>query len=188
MTIHSAWLKGIAAALLCGSLVMLASAQQQTGSIVPPPTHPEALPASDPLLHAPAQWTAVSKTAMGVTGDLLVRPRSVAMAGHTIPLAFLHTLAGAPLQQAAALFPVPVNSRLRGALYKVSVPATTSFMRRNTLCGKQRTTFFVLLTDGSDLQLAMFAGRNEPNLSANAVANSTEFCGTYSYAAATAAR
>ena len=186
LTARLTWYNALLALPLFAAWGLTACAQQPSRSVTPPAAHPEALPATDPLLHAPRHWTAISNTAMGVTGDLTVTPRSVTMAGRTLQLALLHTLAGPQLGQAAALFPVAVTSKLRGALYKVSIPATAAFKSSNTLCGKQATTFFVLLTDGSDLELAMFSGKNEPNLSANAIANSTEFCGTYSYAAAKA--
>ena len=65
-------------------------------------------------------------------------------------------------------------------LYRLRVPATTKFLRKNTLCGSEETEWMVTLAAGKTLRVAFFSGGKMPVLSGD-VANSAELCGVYSY-------
>ena len=56
------------------------------------------------------------------------------------------------------------------------------FLHKNTLCGGEDTQWMVTSASGKSLQVAFFSGTTMPVLTPEVMANTTDLCGTYSYA------
>ncbi len=69
-----------------------------------------------------------------------------------------------------------------GNLYRLSIPAAKKFLHKNSLCGAEETQWMVTYVSGRSLQLAFFSGATPPLFTSEAIANSTNLCGTYTYA------
>ena len=122
-------------------------------------------------------WRAASTTAKGVTGDLLVGDERITLNFTTFPMAQIHALKPAEM---AAVFPESAEPG-SGNLYRVSIPAEKRFLHKNTLCGSDETQWVVTKVSGRDLSLALFSGPDMPVLTPEAMANTTNLCGTYAY-------
>ena len=61
------------------------------------------------------------------------------------------------------------------------IPADKKFLHKNTLCGAEEVQYVVTAVQGKTLEMAMFSGAKMPVLTVEAVINSTDLCGTYSY-------
>lgn len=146
------------------------------------PLHPAPSPSVDPVLHGNARWSPVSNTAESITGPIETSPGTLRLGGRTIPLSLAHALTGDQLTDAAAIFPITPTPSTTAAIYRVSVPAGTPFKNRNTLCGRQAVTWFVLVNTTADLSLAVFSGASEPDLADTG--NSSALCGTFNYTSA----
>jgi len=68
-----------------------------------------------------------------------------------------------------------------GNLYRLNIPSSKKFMHHNTLCGTEDTQWMATYVAGRTLKLAFFSGPNVPEFTLNAIANSTDLCGTFSY-------
>jgi hypothetical protein len=87
----------------------------------------------------------------------------------------------APAEVSAA-FDADVNAGVKGALYRVNVPASRHFVHHNTLCGSENTQWMATYAIGRRLQVAFFSGSEPPVFTLDALRNSTDLCGTFSYA------
>ena len=148
------------------------------------PLHPAPYPSVDPVLHGNARWSPVSNTAESITGPIETSPGTIRLAGRIVPLNLAHALAGQQLKEAAALFPITPTASTAAAIYRVSIPASLALKNKNTICGKQTATWLVLINTDADLDLAVFSGPSQPNLTPAVVSNSTSLCGTLIYTAA----
>lgn len=135
-----------------------------------------------------AKWTAVSTTAMGITGDVRTAPGSLTMHGSRVLLRAEQPLDATSLAVAAKMFSLPSAEGTSGSIYAVRVPANRRIKNRNTLCGKSTTTFAVVLLSppaygdpAPVLNLAFFSGADAPDLHTDAYKNSTALCGTLGY-------
>jgi hypothetical protein len=63
----------------------------------------------------------------------------------------------------------------------LDIPGATKFLHKNTLCGGEDTTWMATYASGKSLQIAFFSGAKPPVLTIDALANSTDLCGTYTY-------
>jgi cell division septation protein DedD len=68
-----------------------------------------------------------------------------------------------------------------GTLYRLSIPATKKFLHKNSLCGDEEAQWMVAYVSGRTLQLAFFSGEKPPIFTFDAISNSTDLCGTFSY-------
>ena len=68
-----------------------------------------------------------------------------------------------------------------GYLYRLNVPATKRFLHKNSLCGSDDTQWLATFVEGRSLRVAFFSGTDAPVLTVDALANSTDVCGTFSY-------
>ncbi len=123
-------------------------------------------------------WRAASTTAKGITGD-------IAFFGQKISLGFTaYTIAAIrPLkpEEVTAIFNGAGDPGGAGNLYRTSIPAEKRFLHKNTLCGSEETQWIVTYVAGHNLQLAFFSGAAMPVLTPEAMANTTDLCGTFSY-------
>ncbi len=134
-------------------------------------------------LTCPAQdrgyWQAASTTASAITGDIVIADATVSINFAKFPLAQIRTLTAA---EVAAAFDADANAGGSGSLYRLNVPSTRRFLHHNTLCGAEDTQWMATYVSGRTLQVAFFSGTNAPLFTVDALANSTDLCGTFTYA------
>jgi len=125
---------------------------------------------------------------MSITGDIKSTPTTLTIAGHKLELRLVRQLNHDDTANAAALLDTKITPNLIGVLYQTHLSAGTKLQGNNTLCGKNDTTWIVILLSQSnaprstaDLYLANFSGSGEPDLRPSAIATSTHLCGTYWY-------
>ena len=123
-------------------------------------------------------WQAASSTANSITGDINIADSRVTIDFTAFPLAPIRKLAPA---EVSAAFDADVNTGGTGNLYRLSVPAGKRFLHRNTLCGTEDTQWMATYVSGKTLQVAFFSGESAPVFTVDALANSTDLCGTFTY-------
>jgi hypothetical protein len=122
-------------------------------------------------------WRALSTTAKGITGDVAFSKDKIAINFYSTAIAQIRTLTPAEI---AALFGGAVPNAT-GNLYRLSIPPTKTFLHHNSLCGGDETDWVATYVSGHTLQLAFLSNPKIPTLTAEALANATNFCGTFSY-------
>jgi hypothetical protein len=123
-------------------------------------------------------WRAASSTAKSVTGDVAFSDARMMIYFSTFPTVQARDLAPG---EVSAVFDVDSNSNAKGHLYKVSVPATKKFQHKSTLCGSEDTQWMATYVEGNSLNLAFFSGQKPPTFTLDAISNSPNLCGTYTY-------
>lgn len=123
-------------------------------------------------------WRASSKAAQAITGDVALSGDKIAIDFSTFTIARIRPLNQSEL---SAAFDADSNAHGAGSLYRLDIPATRKFLKKNTLCGTDDTTWMATYVAGRSLQLAFFSGDKPPVLTLDALANSSDLCGTYSY-------
>ncbi len=124
-------------------------------------------------------WRAASTNANAITGDIAISELKLTIDLTTYPLAQIRTLSTA---EVAAAFDADVNVGGNGTLYRLRVPAATRFLHKNTLCGTEDTEWMATFVSGRNLYVAFFSGTDAPVFTVDALANSYELCGTFTYA------
>jgi len=82
----------------------------------------------------------------------------------------------------SAAFDADSNSPGSGSLYRLNIPAARKFLKKNSLCGAEDTSWMATYVRGNALQLAFFSGQKPPVFTLEALANSSDACGVFSYA------
>ena len=134
-----------------------------------------------PITQAQEQgnWRALSKTASSITGDISLHAEKLSILFLNFPMAQIRVLK--PAEAAAPFSSDGTAPAGTGSLYRLSIAADQKFVRKNTLCGAEETQWMVTYVQGRNLQIAFFSGAKMPELTSEAIANTTELCGTYSY-------
>jgi hypothetical protein len=131
---------------------------------------------------APAQdkgyWRAVSSNANDITGDLTISDSKLTINFTSFPLAQIRKLQPA---ESNAVFEADPGASGSGFLYRLNVPGGRRFLHKNSLCGSDDTQWLATYVHGRSLRVALFSGANMPVLTIDALANSTDVCGTFSY-------
>lgn len=122
-------------------------------------------------------WRAASNTARSITGDVSLSPEKIVINFSSFTIAKIRSLQPAEL---SALFDAEDGGG-SGNLYRLNVPAAKRFMHKNTLCGSDDTQWMATYVAGRSLYLAFFSGQKLPELTLEALANSTDHCGTFVY-------
>ena len=123
-------------------------------------------------------WRAASSTARSITGDVSLSTEKLSINFAVFPIAQIRSLKPAELK---AAFDLDGDAAGVGSIYKVNIPADKKFLRHNSLCGGEETQWMVTYAVGHDLRLAFFSGPKMPVFTPEAIATSTDLCGTYSY-------
>ncbi len=123
-------------------------------------------------------WRAAGNTAKHITGDITFAGQKIAINFSAFTVAQIHDLQ--PVET-AALFPGQSATNGSGSLYRTSIPAAKTFLHHNTLCGSEDTQWIATYVSGRDLQLAFFSGSQMPVFTPDALANTTNLCGTFAY-------
>ena len=124
-------------------------------------------------------WNAASTNAAAVTGDIRIAAARLTINFAPFPLAQIRTLTPA---EVSAVFDADSNAAISGNLYRLDVPAGQRFLHHNTLCGTDDTQWMVTYASGRTLQVAFFSGSEMPVLTVDALAHTSDLCGTFTYA------
>jgi hypothetical protein len=124
-------------------------------------------------------WFAASSTAKAITGDIDIGESKITINFAAFPLARIRDLTP---PEVSAAFDADVNAGRTGVLYRLTIPATRRFLHHNTLCGTADTEWMATYVSGRTVQVAFFSGSEAPNFTFDAIAKSTDLCGTFTYA------
>lgn len=124
-------------------------------------------------------WRAASTTANSITGDIGLSDSKITINFITFPMVQARELKPA---EVSAVFDADINAGGMGVLYRLTVPASKRFLHHNTLCGSEDTQWMATFVSGRNLQVAFFSGTEVPVFTFEALRNSTDLCGTYTYA------
>jgi len=123
-------------------------------------------------------WRAVSSNADDITGDLTIADSKITINFVAFPLAQIRQLQPSEF---TAVFDADPGSGGSGFLYRLNVPGSKRFLHHNTLCGSDDTQWMATYIQGRALHVAFFSGTDMPVFTPDALANSTDVCGTFSY-------
>jgi hypothetical protein len=124
-------------------------------------------------------WRAASNTASSITGDISLSDTRVTINFSSFVMAQIRSLNSA---EVAAAFDADANAGGNGSLYRLKIPADKRFLHKNTLCGSEETQWMATYVIGRNLKVAFFSGDNTPVLTMDSLANSSDLCGTFTYA------
>jgi hypothetical protein len=124
-------------------------------------------------------WRAASSNANKITGDIAISESKLTIDFLSYSLATIRKLTTA---EGGAAFDIDVDAAGGGNLYRLSIPGDKRFLHRNTLCGSEETQWMATYVEEHTLHIALFSGANMPILTAEALSNSNEVCGIFSYA------
>jgi hypothetical protein len=123
-------------------------------------------------------WRAASSNAKSITGDVTLYDQKLMINFINFPMVKVRALEKTEL---SAAFDADSTKTGTGSLYRLVVPASKTFLRKNTLCGSEETEWMATYVLPHSLQVAFFSGQKPPLLTLDALANSSDLCGTYSY-------
>jgi hypothetical protein len=123
-------------------------------------------------------WRAVSSNAVAITGDLSISESRLSINMTAFSIAQIRPLK--PSESSAA-FDADPGEGGSGYLYRLNVPATGRFLHHNTLCGSDDTQWMATYVHERALRVAFFSGTDMPVITPDALANSTDVCGTFTY-------
>ena len=123
-------------------------------------------------------WRAASSTAATITGDIVISDTKLTINFTGFVMAPIRKLAPA---EVSAAFDADANAGGSGNLYRLSVPASKRLLHHNTLCGSEDTHWMATYAEGRTLRVAFFSGSDTPVFTMDALANSTDLCGTFAY-------
>src|SRR5204863_9897275 len=116
--------------------------------------------------------------AKSITGDLMLANERIMIGFVGFPMIRLRVLKE---EELIAAFGGEGEAAGSGSLYKLSIPPEKKFSHNNTLCGQEETQWMATYLVGRTLQIAFFSGATLPVFTREALANSTNLCGTYTY-------
>jgi hypothetical protein len=123
-------------------------------------------------------WRTASSTATAITGDIAISDTKIAINFANFTIAQIRKLNPA---EVSSVFDVDSATSMNGNLYRLTVPASKRFAHHNTLCGTEDTQWLVTYAEGRILHIAFFSGAAMPLFTRDALANSTDLCGTFTY-------
>lgn len=123
-------------------------------------------------------WRADSSNAKSTTGDIVISDMKLSINFSRFTIAEIRNLTPA---ETAAVFDASSNSNAHGDLYRLMIPGSKSFLHHNTLCGSDDTQWMATWASGQQLQVAFFSGAKMPVFTVDALSNSSNVCGLFSY-------
>jgi len=123
-------------------------------------------------------WRAASNSARTVTGDITLADEKLTINFSTTTISKIRALEPSEI---SAVFDTDSNAPGTASLYRLNIPSAKKFLHKNSLCGAEDTHWMVAYGAANTLQLAFFSGEKPPVLTFDAIANSTDKCGTYTY-------
>ncbi len=130
-------------------------------------------------------WKPTSKTAQSITGDVTFNGDRMTINFFTLTVAEIRSLK--PDEISAAFSDVSPNENPEapigvGHLYRLSIPGDKRFLHKNTLCGSEETQWMATWVSGKQMQIAFFSNATPPVFTLEALRDSPNLCGTFSYA------
>lgn len=123
-------------------------------------------------------WRAASNTAKSITGDIALADEKLTINFYTTTMSRIRDMSAA---EVSAVFDTDSNNGGAGSLYRLNIPATKTFLHKNNLCGSEASQWMVAYASGNTLQIAFFSGAKPPVFTFDAISNSTDKCGTFTY-------
>ena len=123
-------------------------------------------------------WQAASNSARSITGDVTLADEKITINFSTSTISKIRVLAAT---EVSAVFDTDSGTTAAGSLYRLKIPAEKKFLHKNSLCGSENVQWMVAYAQGNSLQLAFFSGDKPPVFTFDAIGNSTDKCGTFSY-------
>jgi hypothetical protein len=124
-------------------------------------------------------WRAASSTAQSITGDVALSEDKLSINFSGFTIAQIRALE--PGELSAVFAAEGGGAGGSGNLYRLRIPGDKKFLHKNTLCGSEDTQWMVTYVAGHALHLAFFSGQKMPLFTADAIANTTDLCGTFYY-------
>ena len=113
-------------------------------------------------------WRAESNTARSITGDVALAEEKISINFVSFTMARQRGLSAAEI---SSLFESEGGS---GSLYRLDIPASRRFLKKNTLCGGSDVQWMAAYVVRKELRLAFFSGGKAPLITAEGLANSTD--------------
>jgi hypothetical protein len=125
-------------------------------------------------------WRATNSSAKAVTGDIEITDARLVINFTAFAIAQIRQLKPTEL---AAMFDVDASGATGGAgyLYRLEIPADRKFLHKNTLCGSEETRWMATFVEGHTLHVALLSSQNMPVFTFDALQNSPDLCGTFTY-------
>ena len=124
-------------------------------------------------------WRGASSNANSITGDIEISDSKISINLMGFAIAQIRRLTPA---ETSAVFAAESNGGASGNLYRVNIPASRRFLHHNSLCGNDDTQWMVTNVADRTMYVAFFSGANTPEFTPEALANSSDLCGTFTYA------
>ncbi len=123
-------------------------------------------------------WQAANGPAQAITGDVALSAAKLAINFSSFTIARIRDIEPG---EVSSVFDADSNAAIGGVLYRLSIPAEKKFLHHNSLCGAEETQWMVTYVADGQLHLAFFSGPKIPVFTPDAIANTTDLCGTFSY-------
>lgn len=123
-------------------------------------------------------WRAASQNANAITGDIMISDAKLSINFLGFTLAQIRALTPAEI---GAAFDADSNIAQAGNLYRLRIAANQKFLHHNTLCGTEQTEWMATYIEGRMLHVSFFSGQNMPVFTFDALQNTTDRCGTFTY-------
>jgi len=123
-------------------------------------------------------WRASNQTAKSITGDIGIAPEKLYINFIRFTMSRIRALKP---EEISAAFEADANAAGAGSLYRLSIPPETKFLHKNNLCGSDETQWMATYVEGKTLKVAFFSDAKPPVFTLEALRNSTNLCGTFTY-------
>jgi hypothetical protein len=125
------------------------------------------------------EWRAANQTARTITGDVVLSDQRISINFARFTISRARALEPSEI---SAAFDADTTAVGTGSLYRVNIAAGQKFLNRNTICGSEPALWIASFAQGRTLKLSFFSSEKPPTLTLEALANSTDLCGTFTYA------
>ena len=126
-------------------------------------------------------WKPASKTAQSITGDVVLGGDKITINFFTTTVAEIRPLKPEELAAAFADASAEGGPGAVGHLWRLSIPGDKKFLHKNTLCGTDETQWMATYVSGKQLEIAFFSNATPPVFTLEALRDSPNLCGTFSY-------
>jgi hypothetical protein len=123
-------------------------------------------------------WRAASSNAASITGDIEIYATKISINFTGFTIAHIRELSPA---ETSAVFASEASGNSSGNIYRLNVPASHRFLHHNSLCGSDDVQWMVTSVAARTMYVAFFSGPDTPQFTPEAMANSSDLCGTFTY-------
>ncbi len=122
-------------------------------------------------------WRAASSNAASITGDIQISDTRLSINFTNFTIAPIRHLT--PAETSAVFASEPTGTG--GNLYRLNISARQRFLHKNSLCGSDDVQWMVTSVAGRALHVAFLSGPETPQFTPEAMTNSSDLCGTFTY-------